>query len=119
MRGAIHEDRPYRDTLPILRRGRESGRRAGVPAGDRNFPIGDHSPIMAMSRAGSSDLRPFCETLLMIKFRFVSAAICGIGLAVAACHSPQPQITYNSLVGTYAYKSQDPENRSTDHDWIA
>ena len=53
----------------------------------------------------------------MVRFRFVSAAICGFGLAVAGCHSTQPQITYNSLVGTYAYKSQDPENRSTDHEW--
>ncbi len=53
----------------------------------------------------------------MIRLRFASAAICGFGLALFACHSSQPPITYNALVGTYVYRSHDPENRSTDHEW--
>jgi hypothetical protein len=53
----------------------------------------------------------------MIEVRFASAAICGFGLALVACHSRQPPITYNALVGTYVYNSHDPENRPTDHEW--
>ena len=53
----------------------------------------------------------------MLKLRFVSAVIYGFGLALAGCHSKQPPITYSSLFGTYVYNSQDPENRSTDHEW--
>ena len=53
----------------------------------------------------------------MVKLRFASIAICGLGLAVGGCHSKQTSITYGSLVGTYVYKSEDPEDRSTDHNW--
>ena len=46
-----------------------------------------------------------------------------LGLAMLACyvlvgcHTTQPPVTREALVGSYAYKSQDPEGRATDHEW--
>jgi hypothetical protein len=53
----------------------------------------------------------------MVRMRFALAIICGFGFVFGGCRSKQTQITYNSLVGTYDYKSLDPEDRSTDHEW--
>jgi hypothetical protein len=35
---------------------------------------------------------------------------------MAGCTSSSP-ITRNALVGTYVYKSEDPEGKSSDHQW--
>lgn len=45
-----------------------------------------------------------------------------IGLLIAACCllagcRAQPPITRAELVGSYAYKSEDPSGRATDHAW--
>jgi hypothetical protein len=45
-----------------------------------------------------------------------------IGLLIAACCllagcRAQPPITRADLVGSYAYKSEDPSGRATDHEW--
>jgi hypothetical protein len=45
------------------------------------------------------------------------------GLAMLACyvlvgcHTTQPAVTREALVGSYVYKSEDPEDRATDHEW--
>jgi hypothetical protein len=36
---------------------------------------------------------------------------------VAGCHTTQPPATREALVGSYVYKSKDPEGRATDHEW--
>lgn len=36
---------------------------------------------------------------------------------LAGCRTARPQITRGELVGSYAYKSEDPEGRATDHEW--
>lgn len=35
---------------------------------------------------------------------------------LAGC-APQPPVTRADLVGTYVYKSEDPEGKPTDHEW--
>jgi hypothetical protein len=37
--------------------------------------------------------------------------------ALAGCHTNQPPVTRETLVGSYVYKSEDPEGRATDHEW--
>ena len=34
---------------------------------------------------------------------------------LAACHTTQPPVTREALVGSYTYHSEDPESRTTDH----
>jgi len=36
--------------------------------------------------------------------------------AAVGCHTAQPPVTRDALVGTYTYVSKDPESRATDHD---
>jgi hypothetical protein len=36
---------------------------------------------------------------------------------LAGCRTKQPSIERAALVGTYVYHSEDPEGRSTDHEW--
>jgi hypothetical protein len=36
---------------------------------------------------------------------------------MSGSHSTHPQITRDVLVGSYVYKSEDPENRPSDHEW--
>lgn len=38
---------------------------------------------------------------------------CGI---LAGCR-PHPPITRETIIGSYIYKSEDPESRQTDHEW--
>ncbi len=33
------------------------------------------------------------------------------------CHTTQPPVTREALVGSYVYKSEDPEGKATDHEW--
>lgn len=45
-----------------------------------------------------------------------------LGIAVLACCvlvgcTPQLPVTRNALIGGYVYKSQDPESKSSDHEW--
>ena len=46
-----------------------------------------------------------------------------LGLAMLACsvlvgcHTTQPPVTREALVGSYVYKSEDPEGRAKDHKW--
>lgn len=35
---------------------------------------------------------------------------------LAGC-TAQPPVTRNALVGSYVYKSQDPEGKASDHEW--
>jgi hypothetical protein len=37
--------------------------------------------------------------------------------ALTGCHTPQQSIARENLVGTYVYRSEDPEARPTDHEW--
>jgi hypothetical protein len=45
------------------------------------------------------------------------------GLAMLAsyvlvgCHATRPAVTREALVGSYVYRSEDPESRATDHEW--
>jgi hypothetical protein len=44
------------------------------------------------------------------------------GVAMLACYvlvgcHTRPSVTREALVGTYVYKSEDPESRATDHEW--
>jgi len=36
---------------------------------------------------------------------------------LAGCLTTQPPLTRDALVGNYVYKSEDPEGKSTDHEW--
>jgi hypothetical protein len=36
-------------------------------------------------------------------------------LVMVGCRTTQPEVTPEALVGSYAYVSQDPESRATDH----
>jgi len=36
--------------------------------------------------------------------------------ALVGCHA-SPPVTRDALVGNYAYKSQDPEGKASDHEW--
>ena len=43
---------------------------------------------------------------------------CALSVAtLAGCRSAQPPVTKELLVGSYFYKSQDPEGKQTDHEW--
>lgn len=48
-------------------------------------------------------------------------ALFGVALlacsALAGCHMNQPALTRDALVGSYVYKSQDPDGKATDHEW--
>lgn len=37
--------------------------------------------------------------------------------ALVGCYIAEPTVTRNALVGNYVYISEDPENKSTDHEW--
>jgi hypothetical protein len=36
---------------------------------------------------------------------------------LVGCHTTQPPVTREALVGSYVYTSEDPEGRATDHEW--
>ena len=36
---------------------------------------------------------------------------------LAGCNTTQPPVTRDMLVGSYIYKSEDPEDKTTDHEW--
>ncbi len=44
-------------------------------------------------------------------------ACIGCVAALANCRSAQPPVSKELLVGSYFYKSQDPEGKQTDHEW--
>jgi hypothetical protein len=47
------------------------------------------------------------------RFRLIlSALVCS---TLVACHTTQPPLNREALVGSYAYVSKDPENKKTDH----
>lgn len=52
-----------------------------------------------------------------MKLRFQLVTLMLACSALLGCHTVQPPITREILVGSYVYKSEDPENRSTDHTW--
>ena len=37
--------------------------------------------------------------------------------ALTGCHTTQSAVTRDALVGSYVYKSQDPDGKATDHAW--
>jgi len=49
---------------------------------------------------------------MRLQLRFAMLACC----VLAACHTTQPPVTRDDLVGNYVYKSEDPEGKATDHD---
>jgi hypothetical protein len=51
--------------------------------------------------------------LMKLQFGLAILACC----VLAGCRTAQPSITRDSLVGNYVFKSEDPENRATDHEW--
>jgi hypothetical protein len=48
-----------------------------------------------------------------LQFRF--ALLLLACYALTGCHTRQPSVTREALVGSYTYFSKDPENRVTDH----
>jgi hypothetical protein len=36
---------------------------------------------------------------------------------LVACQTTQAPVTREALIGSYVYKSEDPEGRATDHEW--
>jgi hypothetical protein len=46
-------------------------------------------------------------------FGLVVLACC----VLAGCRTTQPPVTREALVGSYVYKSEDPEGKATDHEW--
>ena len=36
---------------------------------------------------------------------------------LVGCHTTRPPVTREALVGSYVYKSEDPEGRAIDHEW--
>ncbi len=49
---------------------------------------------------------------LIMKLKFVMPMV---ACALAGCHTAQPPVTQDVLVGSYTYVSKDPANRMTDH----
>jgi hypothetical protein len=50
---------------------------------------------------------------MRLQFGLVVLAFC----VLTGCRTTQPLITRGALVGSYIYKSEDPENKPTDHEW--
>ena len=48
---------------------------------------------------------------MRLELRFATLACC----LLAGCRTTQPTVTRETLVGNYIYKSQDPEEKMTDH----
>jgi hypothetical protein len=48
---------------------------------------------------------------MRLQLRFTILACC----VLAGCRGAQPPVTRDALVGNYAYKSEDPEGKATDH----
>jgi hypothetical protein len=49
---------------------------------------------------------------MKLQFEVAMLACC----ALAGCHRAPP-VTRDALVGSYVYKSEDPEGKATDHEW--
>jgi len=47
--------------------------------------------------------------------RILACAVCVA--ALAGCRSAQPPVTKELHVGSYVYRSQDPEGKQANHDW--
>ncbi len=63
----------------------------------------------------SSDLQPLRPVQSRMRGLFgVSLLGCSV---LVGCHTTQPAVTRDALVGTYAYKSQDPDGKATEHTW--
>lgn len=54
-------------------------------------------------------------SLLTMKLRFLSVTLPLACWTLAACHTTQPPVTREALVGSYTYVSKDPASRTTDH----
>jgi len=52
-----------------------------------------------------------------MKVRFESGALVLTFCALYSCRSVQPPVAREALVGSYVYKSEDPEGTATDHTW--
>jgi hypothetical protein len=52
---------------------------------------------------------------LTMKLRFLLVLLVLTCCALAGCHTAQPPVTREALVGSYIYVSEDPESRATDH----
>jgi hypothetical protein len=53
------------------------------------------------------------QRIMRLQIGLLMLACC----ALAGCHTNQPPVTRETLVGSYVYKSEDPEGRATDHEW--
>jgi hypothetical protein len=63
-----------------------------------------------------SDVQHHCDMPPM-KPRFRLIMLVLASCALAGCHTTQPPVTREVLVGSYAYWSKDPASRATDHEW--
>jgi hypothetical protein len=50
--------------------------------------------------------------IMKLRLRFVMLMV---ACALAGCHTTQPPVTRDVLVGNYSYVSKDPASRATDH----
>lgn len=66
-----------------------------------------------MGQASNVDLSRDMPLVMKLRFRLVMLMLASC--ALAGCHTTQPPVTRGALVGSYAYVSQDPESRATDH----
>ena len=70
-------------------------------------PMGEHS----------SNLQHRCNVPLtmIMKLQLRLAVLIAASCALGACHTAQPPVTPEVLVGSYSYVSKDPASRATDH----
>jgi hypothetical protein len=52
------------------------------------------------------------QSIIKIQLRLAMLASCFL----AGCHTVQTPITREAVVGSYVYKSEDPEDKKTDHE---
>lgn len=64
-----------------------------------------------------SDIQYHRDVPLIMKLRFQLVILVLACSALLGCHGRQPPIIRELLVGSYVYKSEDPEGSPTDHTW--
>jgi len=62
-----------------------------------------------------SDIQHHCDMPLTMRLRFLPLLLLLACCALVGCHTTQPPVTREALVGSYIYVSEDPESRATDH----
>jgi hypothetical protein len=62
-----------------------------------------------------SDVQHHCHMSLIMKLRFGLAMLVVTTCVVVGCHTTQPPVAQELLVGNYTFVSKNPESRATDH----